>query len=256
MTSYIPPIDKPQAIYTLSVKRFDPERDSAPHWETYQVPWVVTMTVVEALEWLWDQGHYIAFRTNCREFTCGSCAMLINGKPALACDTPLKDRMRIEPLTRYPLVKDLVVDQSAVPKKWKELKLWPHVRDGKPIDEVSAESRAGWHRSFARCIECYICLDACPVSDTEDSEYDGPMWMLQIARARAHPKDGQDRLEQAAQRGIGACTTCYECEGVCPVNLSPIKEIQRLRSGLVRQRLVGRRPARPEGTRLGQRRKQ
>lgn len=244
MTGYVPPIDNPAAIYTVHIKRFDPECDAEPHWESYQVPWVVTMTVVQALEWLWDQGHYIAFRANCREFTCGSCAMLINGKPALACDTPLRDGMRLEPLTRYPLVKDLVVDQTAVREKWQELELWPHVRDGKPIERVPKESYEGWHRSFARCIECYACLDACPVSDTEESEFDGPMWMLQIARAGAHPKDGIDRLEQAARHGIGACTTCYECQDVCPVNLSPIGEIQRLRTGLLKQRLgrlLGRR---------------
>ncbi len=237
MTAYLPPIDNPEAIYTVHVKRFDPEHDVRPHWESYQVPWVVTMTVVQALEWLWDQGNYIAFRANCREFTCGSCAILINGRPGLACDTPLKDDVRLEPLTRYPVVKDLVVDQSAVRDKWRELDLWPHIRDDQPIERVSQETFEGWHRSFARCIECYSCLDACPTSDTEESEFDGPMWLLQIARAAAHPKDRVDRLSQAAESGMAMCVTCYECEDVCPVEISPIGEIQRLRTGLLKQRI-------------------
>jgi succinate dehydrogenase/fumarate reductase iron-sulfur protein len=238
MTSYIPNIDQPEATYTVHIKRFDPESNPVPHWESYQIPWVVTMTVVQALEWLWDQGNYIAFRANCREFTCGSCAILINGKPALACDTPLKDNMYLEPLTRFPVVKDLVVDQSAVRDKWRELELWPHVRDDEPILHVSQETHEGWHRSFARCIECYSCQDACPTSDTEDSPFAGPMWMLMIARAKAHPKDNLDRLQQASDQGIGICTTCYECYDVCPVNISPIGEIQRMRTGLIKQRVL------------------
>jgi succinate dehydrogenase / fumarate reductase iron-sulfur subunit len=191
------------------------------------------MTVIEALEWLCDEGRYVAFRANCREFTCGSCAMLINGKPALACDTLLADNMRLEPLTRYPVKRDLVVDTSAVREQWKKLELWPQEKDSKPLDHVPASSLEGWHRAYARCIECYVCLDACPASDTESSRFAGPMWMLQIARARSHPRDRANRLDQAAAQGVGRCVSCFECANVCPVEISPIFEIQGLRWSLL-----------------------
>jgi succinate dehydrogenase/fumarate reductase iron-sulfur protein len=216
-------------MYTLRVRRWDPDGDPKPRWEQFRVPWVPTMTVIEALEWLWDQGEYVAFRANCREFTCGSCAMLINGKPALACDTPLADNVRLEPLARFAVLKDLVVDNGETKKTWQELELWPSNPELGSIREVSAQSLAGWHRSFARCIECYACLDACPASDTEQSDFKGPMWMLQIARAGAHPLDRRDRAGQASRYGMALCVNCYECQDVCPVNLSPIDEIQRLR---------------------------
>lgn len=230
MSCYNPPIDKPERTFTLHVQRFDPAAgDAKPQWEAFQIPWVVTMTVIQALEWCQDQGDYVAFRANCREFTCGSCAMLINGKPALACDTPLVDNMRLQPLNRYPVKKDLVVDTSAVRQKWRALELWPKDRSAEPLRDVPRESLEGWHRSFARCIECYACLDACPASEADASPFAGPMWMLQIARARAHPRDAHDRLTQAVDQGIGRCVSCYECADVCPVGLSPVSEIHRLR---------------------------
>ena len=237
MSSYILPIDEPEATYRLHIQRYDPDRARTPYRETFRIPWVRTMTVMEALEWLHDQGNYVAFRANCREFTCGSCAMLINGKPGLACDTLLTDNTRLEPLNRYPVLRDLVVDTSVVRKKWRELEPWPHVKISEPLRDVPKASLEGWHRAFARCIECYACLDACPASDAETSLYAGPMWMLQIGRARAHPLDGVNRLDQAMEQGVGRCVTCYECAEVCPVNISPIFEIHRLRRSVLIDRV-------------------
>lgn len=233
MSTYIPPIDHPDAIYRLYIRRYDPDRDDIPHWDEFRVPWVPAMTVIQALEWLWDQGKYVAFRANCREFTCGSCAMLINGKQQLACDTLLEDNACLEPLRRYPVLKDLVVDTSTIRSKWQDLELWPHAKVRLPLQNVSRKSLEGWHRSYARCIECYACLDACPTSDSDTSAFAGPMWMLQIARAKAHPLDDHDRLGQVVAQGIGHCVSCYECADVCPVNLSPVSEIQTLRREVI-----------------------
>lgn len=237
MTAYIPPIDKPEAIYTIHVLRYNPEDGKEPRWESYQVPWVKTMTVMEALEYQWDQGNYIAFRGNCREFTCGSCAMLINGRPSLACDTPLENHMHIQPLARYPVVRDLVVQTGDVKKKWRELELWPNGENIAEGFKVSHHTLESYRDTYSRCIECYCCLEACPASHNEASPFDGPMWMLQIARAREHPLDRKDRTQQASKRGMWLCVNCYQCENVCPVNISPIKEIQRLRSRAVVEKI-------------------
>jgi succinate dehydrogenase/fumarate reductase iron-sulfur protein len=237
MSSYILPIDEPEATHLLHIHRYDPDRSPEPYWETFQVPWVRTMTVMEALEWLHDQGHYVAFRANCREFTCGSCVMLINGKPGLACDTAFSNNTRLEPLNRYPVQRDLVVSTSAVREKWRELEPWPHIETSEPLRDVPKASMEGWHRAFARCIECYACLDACPSSESDQSLFAGPMWMLQIGRARAHPLDGFNRLDQAVEQGVGRCVTCYECAEVCPVSISPILEIHKLRWSLLKERV-------------------
>jgi succinate dehydrogenase / fumarate reductase, iron-sulfur subunit len=238
MTCYLPPITNPDAIYKVHILRFNPEADKEAHWETYDIPWVRTMTVIEGLEWLWDQGEYIAFRSNCREFTCGSCAMTINGKPSLACDTVLQDDMRIEPLSRYPVLKDLVVDSSSVPERYKELRLWPECNRSK--DGGGCSSSKDWtikkdvakryRETYSRCIECYCCLDACPASHSDQSPYYGPLYMLQLGRAMEHPADEADRVAEAAKEsGMWFCINCYECASVCPMQLNPAEVVGRLR---------------------------
>ena len=229
MSCYLLPIEKPEAIYTMKVKRYDPESGKGSYWATYQVPYVATMTVIEALEYMWDHDEYISFRANCREFTCGSCAMIINGEPRLACNTLLEDNMTLEPLTRYSLIKDLVVDTSSVKEKIREIKYWPETDDRDRDFTVTKEVSEDWHEIYSRCIECYCCLEACPMSSSEESKFDGPMHMLQLARTGRHPLNTSDRVRQASERGIWACVGCFECANVCPVNLSPGTEVAKLR---------------------------
>ena len=229
MTAYILPIDKPDAIYTIHIRRFNPETDNEPYWASYSVPHTETMTVVEALEYLWDQGEYIAFRTNCREFTCGSCAMLINGKPRLACDTILKDGMRLEPLSRYPVLRDLVVYNNEIKNKLKNLKYWPITGDRNREYTVSKKVLVDYSKIYSRCIECSCCLEACPASFNEASKYAGPMYMLLLGRVSQHPVDSIDRVKQASENGMGACVSCFECADACPMNLNPAKEVTKLR---------------------------
>lgn len=229
MSCYLFPIKKPEAIYTIKVRRFDPESGKESYWATYQVPYVATMTVIEALEYMWDNGKYISFRANCREFTCGSCAMIINGEPKLACNTLLENNMTLEPLTRYPLIKDLVVDTSRVKEKIRDIKYWPETGDRERDFTVTKEVSEDWHEIYSRCIECYCCLEVCPMSSSEESKFDGPMHMLHLARAGRHPLDSADRVKQASKRGIWACVSCFECANVCPVHLSPGTVVAKLR---------------------------
>ncbi|MFH1480587.1 MAG: 2Fe-2S iron-sulfur cluster-binding protein [Pseudomonadota bacterium] len=238
MTAYILNIDRPEEIYTIQVKRYNPEKDPNPVMVTYKIPFVKTMTVIEALEYLWDQGEYIAFRANCREFTCGSCAMLINGKPRLACNTLLENNMTVEPLSRYPVIKDLVVDTSRVKDKIKELKYWP-VGNGKEEPfRVPKAVMDDYGKIYSRCIECGCCLEACPASSSEESKFDGPMHLLQVARAGKHPLDRMDRINQASERGIWSCVSCFECADVCPIDLSPGDEIAKFRNQAIRRNIL------------------
>jgi succinate dehydrogenase/fumarate reductase iron-sulfur protein len=235
MTCYIPKIENPEAIFTIKIRRFNPETDEKPCWKSYEVPFVKTMTVVEALEYLWDQSEYVAFRANCREFTCGSCAMLINDKPQLACNTLLEDDMTLEPLSRFPVIRDLVVDVESVKSKLKTLKYWPVAENRELKIEVAEKIMERFHEAFSPCVECGCCLDACSMSHSEQSKFDGPMYLLQIARAKLHPLDTMDRVQQASARGAWSCVNCFECADVCPVGLSPGEEITKLRREAVKK---------------------
>lgn len=228
--AYIQSIENPEAIYKIHVQRYNPEEDDKPHIETYEVPFVETMTVIEALEYLWDQGEYIAFRSNCREYTCGSCAMRINGRPQLACNTVLEDGMIIEPLSRYPVEKDLVAKVENDLERYKKLKLYPEGvrKDGR--DKFTSELPEEFGRIFSRCVECNICLDGCPLSDIDPERFNGPMFMVQLARLHADPFDNFDRPKLASDHGLWQCTTCHYCADLCPNEIDASETIMSLRS--------------------------
>jgi succinate dehydrogenase/fumarate reductase iron-sulfur protein len=250
MTTYLQPIIKPEAVHTIRIRCFNRETDAKPHWQVYSVPYVRSMTVIQALEHLWDQNTYIAFRANCREMTCGSCAMLINGKPQLACMTLLENESKVEPLSQYPVLRDLIVDTSSVEQKYRDLKLWPERQRGAQVGSVSSDVLEAYQQTYSRCIECHCCLESCPQSDAETTQFDGPMFMLQMARIGSHPLDTENRSLQAIKRGAFSCVNCYECAAVCPVDLNAAEEIGRLRGSALRRtfsvffrRLLGRHSA-------------
>ncbi len=237
MSSYLRPIREPEAIFTVHIKRFDPKDERGSHWVTFEVPFVRSMTVIQVLEYLWDQNIYVAFRSNCREMTCGSCAMLIDGQPRLACMTLLENQVRIEALTNFPVLKDLIVDTSSIERKYDELELWPNREETMELGPVSETVLSAYRETYSRCIECYACLEACPQSEAEASQFDGPLYMLQMARVGQHPLDSRDRPQQAIERGALSCVNCYECASVCPVELNPAAEIGKLRRAAFLQTL-------------------
>jgi len=226
LTAYILPIENPERMVQVHVTRYNPEVNGSPEIKTYTVPFISTMTVMQALEYLWDQGEYIAFRSNCREFTCGSCAILINGEPRLACMTVLEDGMRLEPLSIFPTLRDLVVDQAQLLKKYANLRLWPdNPRICVDAFEVSTETMKRYGDIYSRCVECYCCLEGCPSVAVDWESYIGPMLMIQLARVSEHPMDQEDRLKMAVANGLYLCTTCKKCEEVCPLKLSCPRDV-------------------------------
>ena len=104
--------------FKLKVFRYDPEKDERHHYETYTVDYRDGMTVLEALLWVFEKKDpSLAFRYSCREAICGSCAMYISGRYALACKVQVKDALEgdtvtVSPLPHMRVIKDLVVDQT------------------------------------------------------------------------------------------------------------------------------------------------
>jgi len=227
------------------VRRFIPERDEKPRWQRYPLPLQSGMTVLDGLHRIKEtQDASLAFRFSCRMGVCGSCAMLINGKPALACNTQISDVagrvLALAPLPNFDIIKDLVPDLS--PLFQKHISLQPHIQreDVAELDKPTGEFRQSpeelvRYLQFAYCIKCGLCMAACPTLAT-DPEYLGPMPLAQAYRYNTDSRDAgfHNRKEGAGtSHGVFRCHYAGECSNVCPKGVDPARALQLMKRDLV-----------------------
>ncbi|GEM_PF-205420 len=229
---------------TLRVFRFK-QGDAAPHYDTFTVTAGPRTTVLEALQAVRrDQDPSLILRHSCHHASCGTCGMRVNGHEVLACVTPLADLgpvVTVEPLQNAPLVADLVVDMHPFYATFTQA--------GMPLVRTS-DNLAGSHPApgietltrFENCLECGLCLSACPVVAT-DPLYLGPAAMAAAWRVVQEPR-GADPAQALAwvdqEHGCWRCHLAFECSTVCPNDVQPGQAIAALR-----QRLVQGEPAPP-----------
>ena len=162
--------------------------------------------VLDALEAAWRQDASLMFRHSCHHASCGSCGMRIQGGERLSCITPAIDGarrgvLRLEPLRNFPIIADLVVDMTPLAHKLEHVKA--HV-----ITEELAPR-------FVNCIECGLCISACPVSATS-ADYLGP---AVLAAAGRNMHDSDVRSQVTGQNGVWRCHGAFECTEVCPAGV-------------------------------------
>ena len=134
--------------------RYDPERDHEPRFQSWRVPFRDDMSVLQGLQYIKDHlDGSLSFRWSCRMAICGSCGHMLNGVPQLSCHAFLRDyfpgKLRIEPLQHFPIVRDLVVDQSDFLDKLESVKPWLMPRHDKPLAE-------GAHRQTPQQMAKYL----------------------------------------------------------------------------------------------------
>jgi succinate dehydrogenase / fumarate reductase, iron-sulfur subunit len=207
-------------------------------------------TVLDALNQAkWDQDGTLAFRSNCRNTICGSCAMGINGKAGLACGTRLADLAQthpgpitITPLGNLPVIRDLVVDMKPF---WQgltsiapALKPKPQTSDVRSIEDhreslQTPENRAELNQ-VSNCIQCGACYSACNAV-TVNPEFPGPHALAKAYRMVTDSRDGGDRLPayNAIDSGVWGCTRCQQCTSVCPMEVAPMEQISRIKQSLL-----------------------
>ena len=220
----------------LRVKRFHPEHDQEPWFETYEVPLRKEWVVLDALNYIKDHlDGSLTFRWSCRMGVCGSCGMEVNGVPKLTCATFLTDcspgPVRVEPLKNFPILRDLVVDVSDFLVKLAKSKPWIIRKVEKPLEEeyFQTPEQVEAYRQFSMCINCMLCYAACPVYGL-DPLFSGP---AAIALAQRYNMDSRDqgsskRMDILSQHdGIWGCTFVGECTKVCPKHVDPAGAIQR-----------------------------
>ena len=224
------------ATIGLRVTRYRPESDAEPWFHEYEVPLRGEWTVLDALNHVKNEvDPTLAFRWSCRMGICGSCGMNVDGEPRLTCGTFLADYapgpIMVEPLSNFPVVRDLVIDISDFMEKLPRVKPWI-IRDDLAVDDgeyLQTPEELDAYKQFSMCINCMLCYAACPVYGL-DPKFIGP---AAIALAQRYNLDSRD--EGAAARnaildeheGIWGCTFVGECSVVCPKHVDPAGAIQR-----------------------------
>lgn len=229
---------------TVTIERFDPDCDPVPYFKTYEVPAEKEMSVLEALFYIVENlDGSLAFRYSCRGAVCGSCAMRINGKNRLACQTLIKTlqakTITISPLPHLPVQKDLIVDMGRFFEKYEMIKPYLINNPRAPEKEIkqSIAERTGIDEMI-NCILCGSCYSACTMAAT-DSEYLGPAALTKAYRFLADSRDtaAKERLDLVSgEHGVFRCHTLFNCAEACPKEIVPTYAIQKLKGAAVQRR--------------------
>ena len=221
---------------TFEVFRYNPEDpDSVPHVDRFELDETPYMTLYIALNQIREeQEPGLQFDFSCRSAICGSCGMLVNGRPALACRTltaQLPSTITLHPLPVFQLVGDLSVDTGTWFRQMAErTEAWVHQRlQFNPAAQEERMSDEAAQKIYAsdRCIECGCCVASCGVANI-NKDFFAAAGLNRIARFMLDPRDSRDDSEWfdvvSTDEGVFGCIGMMACEDVCPKEL-PLLEI-------------------------------
>lgn len=231
---------------TLKIRRFIPETDAEPHWESYSISAHPTDRLLDALHQVkWEIDGSLTFRRSCGHGICGSDAMRINGRNRLACKTLIKDLnpgtpISVEPIKGLPVLKDLVVDMEPFFDAYKSIMPFLVTSGNEPTRErlQSAEDRERYDDT-TKCILCAACTTSCPVYWT-NGQYLGPQAIVGAHRFIFDSRDeGADaRLEILNEsQGVWRCRTTFNCNDACPRGIEVTKAIAEVKRALLFRRV-------------------
>jgi succinate dehydrogenase / fumarate reductase iron-sulfur subunit/fumarate reductase iron-sulfur subunit len=210
----------------------------------YDVPVDQRMTVLDGLFHIQRElDPSLSFRCSCRVGMCGTCAMLINWQPKLACQTRVQtldaDTITVQPLGNLPVIKDLVVSLEPFFDKWKRIR--PALHPAKPGDKTLAvvppDSEFGRqaHRKWD-CITCGACYSACGLVSSNDG-YIGPAAINKAMLRLMDPRDNavNDRLNVLnTEEGVWRCHTQFNCVAACPKGINLTDSIMIMKRAMLR----------------------
>ena len=218
---------------------------SRPRMQGYALEETPGMTLFIALTRIREeQDPGLNFDFVCRAGVCGSCAMVINGRPGLACRSltgALPERISLHPLPGFELIGDLSVDTG----KWmrgmsERLRAWVHLRDEPDLDALEAPMEPELAEAIYeldRCIECGCCVAGCGTAQMRP-DFVGAVGLNKIARFRLDPRDGrndEDFYEVVGdENGVFGCMSLLGCHDVCPKELPLQTHIAYLRRAMAR----------------------
>jgi succinate dehydrogenase / fumarate reductase, iron-sulfur subunit len=225
---------------TIRVLRYNPEADEAPAYRDYAVEVEPTDRVLDALHSVkWYQDGTLTFRRSCAHGICGSDAMRINGVNRLACKVLMRDvgeRVTVEPLMGFRVVKDLVVDMEPFFAQFRSV-LPYFIADARPPQRERLQSIDDRERydDTTKCILCAACTTSCP-SFWADEDFVGPAAIVNAHRFIFDSRDqaAAERLQILNDReGVWRCRTIFNCTEACPREIKITKAIGEVKKALL-----------------------
>jgi succinate dehydrogenase / fumarate reductase iron-sulfur subunit len=202
--------------------------------------------VLDGVERIWAfHDRSLTYRHACHHSTCGACGMLVNGVEKLTCITTIRSvarnggTIKVEPLRNFPVVSDLVVDMSRFYTNMEEAKATQvaPVEDAcLPYERKSIEARSEDAERLVDCIECGLCISACPSALTSDT-YIGPAVLAAAQQTYLQTGDLSLLHTTDGHEGAWGCHSVYECSAVCPSNVDPAWRIMDLRKNILGHRI-------------------
>ncbi len=226
-----------EKIIGIEVLRYRPEQDEAPVWQRYDVPFTDDMSLLQGLQLIKDQiDGSLSFRWSCRMAICGSCGMMIAGKPALACKTFLRELLpgpvRVEALAHFPIERDLIVSVDGFVKKLEGIKPYLIAKTPRALAEgeyLQTPEQLEQFEQYSACINCMLCYSACPQFGL-DPGFTGPGVLALLHRYNADSRDGGRAERMAmlnAEEGVWSCTAVGYCSEVCPKQVDPANAVNQ-----------------------------
>jgi len=231
---------------TLLIQRYDPYTDKNPYFTEYPLEYRRNDQLLDLFHKIKTEiDSAFSYRRSCRHGICGSCTVKVNGKPILACRTPVREltdefgpALTVTPIDTEKVIHDLVIDMDEF---WtKHDKILPFLtpqQNGEPQDPIHKEtlffdSSSASIGDADYCIQCGACYYVCPVVSVQ-SNFLGPAAITKAYRFINDPRDLQsNRLKQLShnQEGVWECIKCLKCTEVCPKHIDPFTKISRIHS--------------------------
>lgn len=227
-----------ERIVELEVLRFNPETDAEPRFQRYNVPWMNEWVVLDALNHVKEAiDPTLSYRWSCHMAVCGSCGMMINGEPKLACKAFLREYegvIRVEPLAHFPIQRDLVTVIDDFLTKLKRVKPYLIPKEDQPVEagefnQSPAELKK--YKQYTLCINCMLCYAACPEYGLVP-KFIGPAAISLAHRYNEDSRDGgreQRQQEIASNEGVWECSFVGACSEVCPEHVDPAGALQQVK---------------------------
>ncbi len=241
-----------EQIVRFMIKRQD-SPEAKPRWEEFDLRWRPGMNVITGLmdiaanpvDRFGKPTTPVFYDSNCLEEVCGSCAMLINGRAAMACSAlvrKLAQPIKLEPLSRFPVVRDLAVDRSVLFENLKRVQAWVPV-DGTydlgPGPRLDPQTQERMY-PLSRCISCCLCLDVCP-QVTQATGFVGAAIINQARLFNDHPTGkalkGERLHALMGDGGIHECAYAQNCVQICPKGIPLTTSISIVYGQVMRQAL-------------------